>query len=124
MLDNQRDVYFASPRETIKNGLGGDCDDHSILMVASLESIGARCRIVLVKGHAYPELYCGNKKEFELVQQAIIHCFNGLKIKEFHFHESNGEYWLNLDYTAYRPGGPYMNDQVYALIESRSNFLD
>jgi transglutaminase-like putative cysteine protease len=115
--DSRRDEYFAAPRETINNGLGGDCDDHSILMVSSLQAIGARCRIVLIEGHAYPELYCGSKKEFEVFQQAIIHCFHELKIKEFHYHEHEGEYWLNLDYTAHRPGGPYMNDKVYALIE-------
>ena len=115
--DSRRDEYFAGPHETIKNGLGGDCDDHSILMMSCLQAIGARCRIVLIEGHAYPELYCGDKKEFELIQQAIIHCFKDSKIKEFHYHEHNGQFWLNLDYTARRPGGAYLNDKVYALIE-------
>jgi hypothetical protein len=50
------------------------------------------------------------------MQQAIIHCFNDLKIKEFHYHEHEGD-WLNLDYTSRRPGGPYVNNKVYALIE-------
>ena len=117
VADSRRDEYFASPMETIANGLGGDCDDNSILMMSCLESIGARCRIVLVKGHAYPELYCGSRKDFDEMQQAIIHCFRDLKIKEFHYHENKGEYWINLDYTARRPGGPYMNDIVYAFIE-------
>ncbi len=115
--DNKRDEYFASPQETILNGLGGDCDDHSILMFSCLQSIGARCRIVLVEGHAYPELYCGDKKEFEVIQQAILHLFNDVKIREFYYHENDGHYWLNLDYTARRPGGRYLNDQVYSLIE-------
>src|SRR5438552_15657054 len=30
--DVHRDEYYATARETILNGLGGDCDDHSILM--------------------------------------------------------------------------------------------
>lgn len=115
--DNRRDEYFASPRETILNGLGGDCDDHSILMVSCLQSIGARCRIVLIEGHAYPELFCGDKKEFEVIQQAIIHLFSDQKIREFYYHENQGQYWLNLDYTAQHPGGPYLNNKVYALIE-------
>lgn len=115
--DNKRDEYFASPRETIENGLGGDCDDHSILMVSVLQSIGARCRIVLIEGHAYPELFCGDKNEFDVTRQAILHLFRNLKIKEFHYHEIDGNYWLNLDYTAHRPGGPYLNDKVYAFIE-------
>jgi hypothetical protein len=115
--DNNRDEYFATPKETILNGLGGDCDDHSILMVSCLQSIGAKCRIVLIEGHAYPELYCGNKTEFEIVQQAIIQLFSNQRIREFHYHENNGQYWLNLDYTARRPGGPYVNDKIRALVE-------
>ncbi|NLR79149.1 transglutaminase domain-containing protein [Chitinophaga eiseniae] len=117
VLDSRRDEYFATPQETIQNGLGGDCDDHSILMMSCLQSIGARCRIVLVKGHAYPELYCGDKNDFEIAKQAIITLFPKPAVKEIYYHELKGEYWINLDYTARHPGGPYMNDKVYALIE-------
>lgn len=117
VLDSRRDEYFATPQETIQNGLGGDCDDHSILMMSCLQSIGARCRIVLVKGHAYPELYCGDRNDFEIMKQAIITLFPKPAVKEVYYHELKGEYWINLDYTARHPGGPYMNDKVYALIE-------
>ncbi|WP_341838570.1 transglutaminase-like domain-containing protein [Chitinophaga pollutisoli] len=115
--DSQRDEYFATPMETIQNGMGGDCDDHSILMASCLESIGARMRIVLIRGHAYPELYCGNKEEFETMKQAIILLFNNPPVKVLYYHEMNGEYWINMDYTARNPGGRYLNDKVYALIE-------
>lgn len=116
--DVLRDEYFATPQETIQNGLGGDCDDHSILMASCLEAIGARCRVVLIRGHAYPELYCGNKENFELIKQAIVHLFNNPPVKEIFYHEMKGEYWINLDYSAMNPGGPYLNDKVYALIET------
>ncbi|SEK69457.1 Transglutaminase-like superfamily protein [Chitinophaga rupis] len=115
--DTRRDEYFATARETILNGLGGDCDDHSILMTACLQSIGAQCRIVLIQGHAYPELYCGTKEDFEAMKQAIITLFPRPAVKEIYYHEMKGMYWINLDYTARHPGGPYMNDKVYALIE-------
>lgn len=115
--DTHRDEYFATPMETIQNGLGGDCDDHSILMASCLQSIGARCRIVLIQGHAYPELYCGSKDDFEIIKQAIVTLFPQPPVKEIHYHEMRGEYWINLDYTARHPGGKYMNDKVYALIE-------
>ncbi|CAL1521292.1 hypothetical protein MMC2321_05086 [Chitinophaga sp. MM2321] len=117
VLDSRRDEYFATPQETIQNGLGGDCDDHSLLMTSCLQSIGARCRIVLIKGHAYPELYCGDKDDFEIMKQAIITLFPKPVVREIYYHELKGEYWINLDYTARHPGGPYMNDKVYALIE-------
>ncbi|MGX5817948.1 transglutaminase domain-containing protein [Chitinophaga lutea] len=115
--DSQRDEYFATPMETIRNGLGGDCDDHSILMASALQSIGARTRIVLIRGHAYPELYCGNEADFEMIKQAIVLLFNNPPVKELYYHEMKGEYWINLDYSARHPGGKYLNDKVYALIE-------
>ncbi|WP_126245858.1 transglutaminase domain-containing protein [Chitinophaga rhizosphaerae] len=115
--DSQRDEYFATARETIQNGMGGDCDDHSILMMSCMESIGARMRIVLIRGHAYPELYCGSKDDFETMKQAIILLFNNPPVKELYYHEMNGEYWINMDYTARNPGGRYLNNKVYALIE-------
>lgn len=115
--DSQRDEYFATARETIENGLGGDCDDHSILMASCLMSIGARCRLVIVQGHMYPELYVGDKKQYEILSQAIVQLFQKERIDRIYYHEHNNEYWINLDYTASHPGGPYMNDKVKLVIE-------
>jgi hypothetical protein len=115
--DSQRDEYFATPKETISNGLGGDCDDHSILMASAMMSIGAKCRLVMIEGHMYPELYIGDKDEFEIYQQAILQLFKQQNIDKMYYHENNGEFWLNLDYSARHPGGPYLNDKVYAIID-------
>ena len=115
--DTHRDEYYATPRETIANGMGGDCDDHSILMASALMSIGAKCRLVIIEGHMYPELFVGNKQEFDIMQQAIVQLFKGEVIKELHYHEHNGEYWLNLDYSARHPGGPYLNDRLRLMID-------
>ncbi|WEK33467.1 MAG: transglutaminase family protein [Candidatus Pseudobacter hemicellulosilyticus] len=115
--DSERDEYFATARETIQNGMGGDCDDHSILMVSTLKSIGGHCRMILTEGHLYPELYCGDEKSFERMQQAIIHLFGDQNIDNIFYHEQNGQYWINLDYTAKYPGGPYMSEKAYAIID-------
>lgn len=115
--DSERDEYFATPRETILNGMGGDCDDHSILMVSAMRAIGGHCRMVLTEGHLYPELLCGNKKDFEKMQSAIILLFEREFNGNIYYHEQNGQYWINLDYTARHPGGPYLNDKAYAIIE-------
>ncbi|QES89288.1 transglutaminase domain-containing protein [Rhizosphaericola mali] len=115
--DPLRDEYYATAKETIQNGLGGDCDDHSILMASCMESIGAKCRLVVVEGHMYPELYIGDKKDFLIAQQAIIQLFSNYRIQGIFYHENNGEYWINLDYTARYPGGPYMNDNVKLVID-------
>ncbi len=115
--DSQRDEYFASPRETILNGLGGDCDDHTILMVSTMKAIGARTRMVLTEGHVYPELYCGDKKGFDRMKEAIELLFANVISGQLFYHEENGEYWINLDYSARHPGGPYSNPKAYAIIE-------
>ncbi len=115
--DSERDEYFATGRETIDNGLGGDCDDHTILMVSTLKSIGAHCRMVLSEGHLYPELYAGDKKSFDRLQQAIIYLFSDRQIDNIYYHEQNGQYWINLDYTAKHPGGPYLSEKAYAIID-------
>jgi hypothetical protein len=115
--DSQRDEYFAAPHETIENGLGGDCDDHSILMASCMMAIGAKCRLVIVEGHMYPELYVGDKAKFELYQKAIVQLFDKEQISRIYYHEHAGEYWINLDYTAHHPGGPYMNENVKVVIE-------
>ncbi len=114
--DVQRDEYYATPRETILNGLGGDCDDHSILMAACLMSIGAKCRLIIIEGHMYPEIYAGSENDFDIMQQAIIQFFGDIGIGRIYYHENDGEYWVNLDYSADYPGGPYMNDNVKLLI--------
>lgn len=113
--DAQRDEYYATPGETIMNGLGGDCDDHSILMASCLISIGATCRLVIIEGHIYPEIYAGNKKTFEEMEQAIIWLFPESQGKIYH-HAYNGDYWINLDYTATHPGGPYAGDKIKLMI--------
>ncbi|MFT4203947.1 MAG: transglutaminase domain-containing protein [Chitinophagaceae bacterium] len=115
--DPSRDEYYATARETILNGFGGDCDDHSILMANSMMDIGAKCRLVIVQGHMYPELYIGSKQDFLVAQQAVIQLFSDYQISGIYYHENDGEYWINLDYTARYPGGPYMNNNVKLVIE-------
>jgi hypothetical protein len=115
--DPQRDEYFATPRETILNGLGGDCDDHAILMASCMRAIGGMTRIVLIKGHAYPELYCGDKKDFEEMKSAIVQLFSDPPVTQIYFHEYEGQYWINLDYSALYPGGPYLNNDVLAVVD-------
>lgn len=115
--DSERDEYFASAKETIQNGMGGDCDDHTILMASSLKAIGAHCRMVLTEGHLYPELLVGDEKAFELMQSAIILLFGKEAIGNIYYHEQNGNYWINLDYSARYPGGPYVSEKAYALID-------
>jgi hypothetical protein len=115
--DAQRDEYYATARETIDSKMGGDCDDHTILMISTLRYIGARCRMVLSTDHVYPELHCGDKKSFLKIQTAITELFADQPFTGLYYREENGEYWINLDYSARHPGGPYVNNKAYAVVE-------
>jgi hypothetical protein len=115
--DPEKDEYYASPRETIETGLAGDCDDHTILMISCMRAVGARCRMVLSVDHVYPELYCGDKPAFMRMQHAIADLFPEQTLSGLYYREENGQYWINLDYSARHPGGPYTDNKAYAVVE-------
>ena len=64
-----------------------------------------------------PELYCGDKKSFNLLQEAITHLFSTENFTGLYYREESGNYWINLDYTARHPGGPYVDNKAYAVVE-------
>jgi hypothetical protein len=111
--DPKDNEYYATPKETIQNNLAGDCDDHALLMGSCMESIGAQTRVVVIKGHMYPELYVGNKADFQTFQEAVRTLFADQHVDRIYYHAHDGAYWVNLDYSASYPGGPYLNNDVY-----------
>ena len=106
--------YIAKATESLQY-LSGDCDDHSVFMVACLKSIGGTTRLIHTKGHIYPELLIGTKKDLEHINYAIKKVLFPLesKHKSINYHiDERGNIWLNLDYTAKYPGGPFMNEEI------------
>ena len=106
--------YIAKATESVKY-LSGDCDDHSVFMVACIKSIGGTTRLIHTKGHIYPELLIGTKKDLEHINYAIKKVLFPLesKNKPINYHiDERGNIWLNLDYTAKYPGGPFMNEEI------------
>ncbi|MDR0604318.1 MAG: transglutaminase-like domain-containing protein [Bacteroidales bacterium] len=109
--------YFAPPQESIEL-MGGDCDDYSILVASALKAIGANVRIVWAPKHVYPELYCGNKMEFEKYISAIYIFFEQDTEKKHIYYrmDKNGNYWLNIDFTDTYPGSVYYSNEVLSII--------
>jgi hypothetical protein len=106
--------YIATSSESLQY-LSGDCDDHSILMAACIRSIGGTPRLIHTKGHIYPEILIGHKKDLEAINYLIKKVLfpnesNGKPIN-YHIDEHNN-IWLNLDYTSNYPGGPFMNEEI------------
>ncbi|MGI6321540.1 MAG: hypothetical protein ACOXZK_11470 [Bacteroidales bacterium] len=107
--------YFATPQETIRH-MGGDCDDHTILMGSTIKAIGGNVRFILTTGHIYPELYCGNAKNFDKYVSAIRNLFYDESYdKTIYYRIENDEYWLNIDYTDKYPGSFYYSDTVISI---------
>lgn len=106
--------YIAKATESVQY-LSGDCDDHSIFMAACIKSIGGTMRLIHTKGHIYPELLIGSKIDLERINYAIKKDLfpTESKHKSINYHiDERGKIWLNLDYTAKYPGGPFMNEEI------------
>ena len=106
--------YIAKATESLQY-LSGDCDDHSVFMASCIKSIGGTTRLIHTKGHIYPELLIGNKKDLEHINYAIkkVLFVKESKNKPINYHiDERGNIWLNLDYTAKYPGGPFMNEEI------------
>ena len=106
--------YIAKATESLRY-LSGDCDDHSILMAACIKSIGGTPRLIHTGGHIYPEILIGNKNDLETVNYLIkkVLFVNESNGKSIHYHkDERGQIWLNLDYTAKYPGGPFMSEEI------------
>ncbi|MBD3580978.1 transglutaminase [Flavobacterium selenitireducens] len=106
--------YIASASESLRH-LSGDCDDHSIFMSACVKAIGGTPRLIHTGGHIYPEILIGDKRDLETINYLIkkILFVKESKDKTIHYHiDERGQVWLNLDYTATYPGGPFMHEEI------------
>lgn len=112
--DPKGQEYIADASESLQH-FSGDCDDHAILMAACIRAIGGTPRLIHTQAHIYPEMLIGNSNDLETVVYLIKEVLfqgesNG---KEIHYHiDERGQIWLNLDYTAKYPGGPFMSQEI------------
>ncbi len=114
--DPRNTDYYSAPIESI-GLLAGDCDDYSILMASSVMAVGGEARIIISESHMYTEVKVGTMDDLDKVSEAVRTLFpdevNGGKI---HYHETNGELWMNFDYTASYPGGPFLEPELYSVV--------
>src|SRR5690554_407641 len=112
--DPKNREYIATASESLQH-FSGDCDDHAILMAAAVRAVGGTPRLIHTKEHMYPEMLIGSKADLENIIYLIKEV---LFVKEamgqtIHYHiDERGQVWLNLDYTAKYPGGPFMSEEI------------
>ena len=112
--DPKGQEYIAKASESLAH-FSGDCDDHAILMAACVRAIGGTPRLIHTGDHIYPEMLIGNKTDFEAVNYMIKEILFKAENKDqkVHYHiDERGQIWLNLDYTARYPGGPFMSEEI------------
>lgn len=117
--DPKGQEYFASGSESLLY-FSGDCDDHAILMCAAIKSIGGSMRLIHTGRHMYPELLIGTEKDLEIATYLISYelFVKQSKGKTLYFHrDEKGKIWLNLDYTAHYPGGPFLGEEVLSILD-------
>lgn len=110
--------YFARASETITNQFAGDCDDFAITLAAMVQAIGGNTRVVLMDGpeggHAYTEA-CIDEDPSTIAQRLAAHFrrhwdrrLGRQTVHEVSYRsDSTCRAWLNLDWNAPVPGGPY-----------------
>lgn len=116
--DPKGSEYFATASETIENEWAGDCDDFAVVLAAMITAIGGEARLVMMDGpqggHAYVEA-CIRGDPDEIRKRLAVHYrrtwdkyLGRQTVKELHYRPGNGcPVWLNLDWNAGVPGGPY-----------------
>jgi hypothetical protein len=116
--DPKNKDYIAKASESLLY-FSGDCDDHSILMAASVRAIGGTPRLIYTGNHIYPELLIGTKSDLDNINYIIKkELFSKeSKGKNLHYHiDERGKIWLNLDYTAHYPGGLFLKKEILAAL--------
>jgi Ca2+/Na+ antiporter len=116
--DPKGEEYIATASESAQY-LSGDCDDHSILMAAAVKSIGGTPRLIHTDGHIYPEILIGKRADMENINYLIKKVLFPKESanKPIHYHiDERGNVWLNLDYTAKYPGGPFMKEAILSAL--------
>lgn len=111
--------YFAPPGESIEL-MAGDCDDHALLMAASIKAIGGEVRLVRTEGHVYPELRIGTDEQLERAAYLIRKVLFKHEVGDaplYHHTDADGQQWINLDYTRPYPGGELMNERIVGILE-------
>lgn len=118
--------YIATASETIFSSLSGDCDDFAVLITSCVLAIGGNACIVYADGsngcHAYPQVDINSfkkDKSLEHIKEVISSNFSRYSPSTLNTREKDGHVWLNLDWQAAYPGGPYFNgdkEEVYYTI--------
>lgn len=108
--DPKGQEYVACASESIACNLSGDCDDFAVLMASCMLAIGGDACVNSGYnpggGHAFTEVDISGFNK-TVVLDVIREHFKQYNIKMLHTRQDGNHLWLNLDWQAAYPGGPY-----------------
>lgn len=104
--------YVAKASETIGNDFTGDCDDFAVVLASMLMAVGGDVRINYAfqpnAGHAFVEANLGSSNPGPIIDYLRAR-YEIPYDKSIHVRKDRrtGNLWLNMDWFADYPGGPY-----------------
>lgn len=104
--------YLSRASESINGSLYGDCDDYAVLMASLILAVGGDASVNLgfgqMGGHAWAEV---DIRTFENPNESHIKSVIQQRFSDYQVNiniRQDGQHkWLNLDWQAAYPGGPY-----------------
>lgn len=131
-VSDPRGLEYIAPASDSIMIMAGDCDDFAALMATLIEAAGGRSRILIARGptdcHAYTEVYVNTREIALPILNTIFLRYKDWYISQnienserinFHYIESDDSVWLNLDWTAVHPGGPFFEGVLKRIIYPR-----
>lgn len=102
--------YVAKASESIATNHSGDCDDYAVLIASLVMAIGGEVNISYAydhdSGHAFTEVKLGENYLRQQVEEYITIRYKINRVDGL-VEDEAGNLWLNLDWSADYPGGPY-----------------
>jgi hypothetical protein len=132
-INDPRGLNWAYANESLQIGrkvgyvAAGDCDDFAIVISALVESIGGSSRIVWginpKESHAFAEVYLGEDVQNSNVENIIKWLMNKFDTDKIYTHVDTNrkDVWLNLDWSATHPGGPFYKADKYVIYSNRDS---
>jgi hypothetical protein len=134
-INDPKGIDWAYANESIQIGkkagyaAAGDCDDFAIVMSSLVESIGSSSRIIWGinpnESHAFAEVFLGQdnvqNSSVEAIIKGLMNKFDTNKIYT-HIDTNTKGVWLNLDWSATHPGGPFYRADKYVIYDNRDQY--
>jgi hypothetical protein len=122
-VNDPRGIEYVAKAEDSARLLAGDCDDFAVLMASMIESVGGSARLIGAyrqnAAHMFAEVYIGHTQQEANLAANYIGSLDQLRqygAKQLHYRTDKDGCWLNLDWSAGYPGGPYFQSENEVII--------